>query len=316
MMEEAGRTATLSKLISREKFYKEKALKLEKELIFSQEQVTAMQARIEDLNEKLLSNEENQSENISLQEELNQSKVALKEKVEQEKALLERIETLEAKTESDDVARFEEKIVGYETLLQEVERTINGKEKELTVLKKRLEQFENQSRRSASLSLMDLQKAEKNSDGTHTIQSTAISYSDHAVIFLKDSCLIRGDFVIENLGSNTLFSPSVCFKLNPIDAISLRGKLALNEGSILEGDSNEWSIVQNDWSEEAKERGEVWIAPTQAIKIEAGEQIRIPDLQFNIDTEFCKKVKIDAFVYFNDGEVRNQSMNPILLNFS
>lgn len=318
-MEEPKQAVTLSKLISREKFYKEKALKVERELIFSKEQILALEARIRDLKEAL---DQARSKTTEKQEDLQQklidANLNLQLKEERELELLSKIDQLENSSEPNLNIDYETKIEGYEQLLADIEKTLNLKEKELIILRKRVEVLENQKMKQLPNFQESINPFDTEIASSHISGINAISYSDHAVIFSKDSCIIRGDFVIENLGSENLQSPVICFRVDPIDSITLKGKVQslTSSGLILEEGDGKWSIVQNEWSEKAKERGEIWIAPNQPLVVEPGERIRIPDIQFKIDTQFCNKARIEAFVFFENSDTKLKAINPILLNLT
>lgn len=331
-LEEPKQSVTFSKLIDRERFYKEKALKMERNYLFAKEQIIAMEARIRDLNEhkkeQVRQNRAQSDDNllVELREKIDTLNKDLDETKRtheiREAELLEEIEAFKGSspglTSGSTPSNYKEKIEGYERLLNEIQDTINQKDRELLILRKRIDTLEKKLKHRDFNSQLETSTFFKQEDVTHTTEQKAISYIDHAVILNKESCILRGDCVIENNGDVALDTPIICFRISPIDAVKVKGKIQSLEsgGDALFGEEDwQWSFIESDWSIEAKERGEIWMAPTQPVTLHPNEEIRLSDVQFLIDQTFCKQLTIECFIYFERTQVRIKSVNSIVINF-
>ncbi|MFC4620148.1 hypothetical protein ACFO4N_15650 [Camelliibacillus cellulosilyticus] len=327
-MDEVKQSLNISRLIDREKYYKDKALKLEKSFIFANEKISALEEQLDAL----------VKENQSLTTDKKQVTVKLKETQalydglvrqyeEDKKSARDQIQTLQNEIEvlqknqrtEGDVGRsmYNQRVKGFEQLLAEMEVEINEKEKELSIYKRRLNVLEKRLKLHGEPFLAkkpDL--SEKN-----TIlkpEERAVPYIDYALIINDKRAMIRGDLIIENVGSQPLDTPHVCFRFTPGDAAELKGKILSWEGlgeETIEQESDQWAFLNNDWAEEAKERGEIWVYPLTPMKLEPGERVILPDWQMPFEKKYVSQLAVEVFVYFQGSNYRTKSVNQILVNF-
>lgn len=314
-------TVALSRLIRRETFYKEKALRIEKDLIFAKEQIEALEARIHDLTKK--EREQIEAEREALQTQIKELNQRLEEETvlfkERENDLLAEIEKLKQRSvQSETSSSYKEKIAAYERLLTEIQATINEKEREVIIYKARLESAERRLRQQNAFAELENKAFVNERPSDHNQGAFAISYIEHALILSEENCLIRGECVIENVGTEKLDTPLICFRINPLDVVHLKGKIQderTDEEALVHGMDLTWSLIQSDWATQAKERDELWLMPNRPIALEPGEALRVPDLQFMIHRKYCERVTIEGFIYFKKSNYKIKMVNPIIINF-
>lgn len=121
-----------------------------------------------------------------------------------------------------------------------------------------------------------------------------------------------------NNGLEQLDNPLICFRFQPIDYTNLKGKISSIEQSNIPEDKQEslqWVYIESEWALEARERGEVWVAPMHDLSIPPNRTVSLTDFQIPIKKQFEDSIIIEAFVYFKDQEYRSRAMNQIALNF-
>lgn len=322
-LENPKETVVLSKLMQRESFYKAKALRIEKDLIFANEKIDQLEASIQELIQQeskasLQKEKDFEKFHQEIQDLTNRLQDEALTNKNREAELLKEIEKLKtdiAETKPNQI--MEERITAYERLLTEIQETINEKEREVIIYKARLELFEKRLKQQNAFATVDLNEMEA-SPPSQVIPKKAVFYLEHALIFTEDGCLIRGEGVIENVGTEKLDTPLLCFRISPLDVVTLKGKIQLRETTkdlIVRGLDTNWTLIDNDWANKAKEREEIWLAPDRPISLESTEQLRIPDLQFSINRKYCKHVTIEGFIYFKKSGYKIKMVNPIIINF-
>ena len=327
-MERSRETVALSRLIRRETFYKEKALRIEKDLIFANEIIGTLEARIEDLTKE--ESEQKEAEIKELQSEIEGLHAQIEDltkRLEEESVqynkreteLLSEVEELKQIPVKEQIdPSFSEKIEAYERLLTDIQVTINEKEREVIIYKARLDLLERRIKQQSAFADLDNIEVVSDRAPSHTHDLLAISYIEHAIILSAEDCLIRGECVIENVGTQILDTPLICLRINPLDVVHIKGKIQtgqMDEDTLVEGMELTWSLIQNDWAKEAREREELWITPNRPINLEPGEVLRVPDIQLSINRKYCERVTIEGFIYFKKSEYKIKMVNPIIINF-
>ena len=317
-MSDNNETVSVARLMSRKKYYQEKALTLEKEMIFAQEQLTTVEEKLVKMQKDTESYKKKyETANNQLQELTKDYKRMAEEYGnlrEQADVQLNKVETGEQKQQKS-VAN-ENQVRSYERLLNEVQQSLNEREEELFIYKRRLKMLEKRLNAQGQGLLKErpsLSKKEINDD-----ELRAIAYADFAyIIKTAKSCQIRGSIYIENIGGKALGQPYVCFRFNPGDLAEVRGRILKTEN--LQESKNEnqeqWQFLDNDWSEEARDRGEIWVHPVQPINLGVQEKLTLRDFQIPLQNIYHDYVTIELFVYFQETAYRIKSLNQMLINF-
>lgn len=326
-MDEPKEALSYARLVNRQKYYMEKALKLEKDFIFGKERLAHLEQQL--ANTTLVDKEQKTLYKKSQEElkALNEAYDQLKQKYDQEKKenqgqseeMETKIKTLSKNQRTDhdvDNDTYQQRIKGFERLLSEVQQEINDRETEIAVYKRRLSSLEKRLKTSGEPQLQskpDLGKVNK----IQKPSLKAISYSDYALILDEKRYLIRGDFIIENVGEEPLNSPMLCFRFNPGDTAELKGRIYnINDALSNQAEQQQvkWVFLDNDWAEEAKERGEIWVHPLSKVMIDPGESLTMNDFQIPIESKYVNHLSIEMFVYFQDIDYRIKSANQIIIN--
>ncbi len=284
------------RLASRTKFYQEKSLQLEKKLLFAEEKMEQLE---QDLKDAL--------ENDELTEKLQKKEEEL-EKYHQE---VHRLKVL--LSESNQTA-LENKIKGFEDLMETIEKEMNEREKQIESYKNKIRSLERRMKvqnKNAPEEIQDIDVEKENLNLT--------AYFNHSLICKNESSfVIHGSFHMTNHGLDQLENPLICFRFQPIDYTNLKGKISSLEQSNLtedKQDSLQWIFIENEWAKEARERGEIWIAPMHDLFIAPNQTVSLTDFQIPIKKQFEDSIVVEAFVYFKGQEYRARAMNQIALNF-
>jgi predicted nucleic acid-binding Zn-ribbon protein len=318
-----------SRLISRTTYYQKKALELEKQLFFTEEKFQSLQKQLkhadrerenkesdyEELSDAL---EETKEKYQDIQENLEAVKKELEKKQQENKELIKQLQQPKEPDKGDEgkPEHYKKRIADFEHLLGGVQKELNEKEQQLEVYKSRIKSLE--KRKAPSVGYPE--HSDHDSLSQHTKKGKrAIPYFDYSMILDdKKSCIVRGHFHIENVGDESLTNPYICFRFYPLDASTLKGKIISieqAEQTHSNGSAPQWVYVDDDWGEEAKERGEIWLRPYENTQIEANEKISLNDLQIPIKQHFDEKVIVEAFVYFQNDQYRVKAANQILMTF-
>ncbi|MBN8207268.1 hypothetical protein JI666_00745 [Bacillus sp. NTK071] len=303
-----GEKLSYSRLITRTKYFQEKSLELEKELIFANDQISSLEKQIE-------TSKENDDIIIHLKEELSMLKKEL-EKQTGEHALLQA--ELEAKQETvfqKNGSESQAKIKGYEDLLAAMQIEINDKDKRLQHYQGRIKNLEKRAQYQENHPINEDEEQNETVDDLY-----AISYFNTSLILdKKHSVIIRGDLHIENCGKKNLRNPLVCFRFRPTETAVLKGKIyPIEQAETRSLDYKEgvqWVFPDHDWLEKAKDKGEIWISPLHPVTLVPGEQIGIKSFQIPIRSEFKEPVIVEGFVYFQKENYRIKVSNQIVISF-
>ncbi|MFD2617078.1 hypothetical protein [Terrilactibacillus laevilacticus] len=308
-----------ARLVNRHKYYMEKSLKLEKEFIFVNEKLHQLE---EKLKESQIESEKVSSLNQELQNKyqtLLNSYHTLKEQYAKEREeQLKQIDELQKNQKTEDDRLQDDlyhRIEGYEALLVEVQEEMNAKEKEIDRYKRRIAIMEKRLKANGD-SVVKERPPEIIETSKHS-KVRAMVYTDYAIIFSEKKTIIRGDLIIENIGLESLNNPITCFRFYPGDAAVLKGHI--NHASDmdvndLDQDQVQWVFLENEWSDEARERGEIWIHPLKPLPLAPGETLKVSDFQIPIENEYNDHVSIECFVFFQDNNYKVKSANQILIN--
>jgi hypothetical protein len=288
------------RLISRIEYYKEKALDLEKKLLFAEEKI------------ENLENEINTNESLHLIEEKDKELVKLRAQVEDLAKKLSRFQDHE----------MEKRMNGYEELLKNIQDELNEKDQQIDLYQQRIKSMEKRININRSPEPV-LNENESGSEGEPSAprkkeELHCLSYFDYSVIFTKEKTgFVRGTFYLENTGAESLDNPYICFRFQPAEAASLKGKIISLLASPTQEEMTQsvWMFMDNDWAVEAKDRGEIWICPMKETKIKSGERLTLDDFQIPIRSKIDANITAEAFVYFHKQNYRAKAVNHIAINF-
>ncbi|MFC0189084.1 hypothetical protein ACFFJY_12350 [Fictibacillus aquaticus] len=288
------------RLISRTEYYKEKALDLEKKLLFAEEQI------------EKLENDLNTNGNIKTLE--------LKEK---ELAQLKTdLEDLQYKLRLSQADELEKRIKGYEDLLGKIQIELNEKDQQIDLYQQRVKSME--KRMSINRMLEPSFEGSMQTAGDNTAAGAVkedfrcTGYFDYSVIFTEEkNGFIRGSFTLENTGVQPLSNPHICFRFLPAEAAAMKGKILsmISNPSAEEIGQSQWMYMDNDWAAEAKDRGELWVCPLKETVLLQGARISLNDFQIPFKKQIDNHITVEAFVYFHKENYKIRAANHIAVNF-
>jgi hypothetical protein len=286
------------RLISRVEYYKEKALDLEKKLLFAEESIDRLE------------NETNTQDSLLI----------IEQKDKELSTLQEEVKKLTAKIQKLNDSDYEKKIKGYDELLNSIQEEINDKDQQIDLYQQRIKSMEKRINiNRTSEPVLETDESEPSeADENIKKELNCISYFDYSVIFTHDRTgFIRGSFYIENIGSKTLDNPYICFRFQPAEAIALKGKIISLLASPTQEEMSQsiWMYMDNEWADKARERGEIWICPLRETRQKSGERIALTDFQIPIKSKIDETITVEAFVYYHKQNYRAKAVNHIAVNF-
>ncbi|MFG6496349.1 hypothetical protein P8610_13365 [Fictibacillus sp. UD] len=287
------------RLISRVEYYKEKALDLEKKLVFAEETIERLESE---------TNKDNTLQQIE-EKEIELQK--LRTQVEELTKKLNRLEEHE----------MEKRIQGYEELLKSIQDEINDKDQQIDLYQQRIKSMEkriNINRTSEPVFEDFPQEDDSKSEPKKKQGLNCMSYFDYSVIYTKENNgFVRGSFYLENIGTEALENPYICFRFQPAETCALKGKIVSLIASPSQDEMRQsiWMYMDNEWAEKAKERGEMWICPLRETKFKTGDKLSLDDFQIPFKSTIDKNITVEAFVYFNKQNYRAKAVNHIAINF-
>lgn len=333
-MQEQKERISYGRLVTRASFYRDKALNLEKKVVFAEEQVQSLQDQVRELNEDHTSSQERQKHFEQLKKDFEQLKERhqqlqdgqesreeedslsqqLDEKNQQIETLNQTISELQNGEVTQGGADESERIKQFETLLAEVQTDLNEKEQQLETYQARIRSLE---KRLASQNYTPTRQVATQPERGSKAGKRALAFFDYSIILGEQKeTIIRGNFHLENVGREALSTPFVCFRFYPIDASSLKGKIISIDQAERNDDSTlQWVYMDDEWGENAKERGEVWVRPYQNGNLNPGEKLTLEDFQIPIKKHFEEKIIVEGFVYFQQSEYKEKAANQILITF-
>ena len=303
-----GEKLSYSRLITRTKYFQEKSLELEKELIFANDQIALLEKQIE-------SSKESDEVILQLKKEVKDLQLKLEVQTKEHFLMIQKLEENKATALEDKGMHSKSKMKGYEALLSEMQIEINEKDKLLQHYKGKIKNLEKRAQYQEEPVTFNEESTSNGVEGEY-----AISYFNSSFIMNdKQSVIIRGDLYIENCGTTKLRTPLVCFRFQPFEKAVLKGKIYPIEQaetrSLSSSDQIQWVYTDHDWLEKAKEKGEIWIAPLHPVTLRPGEKIAIESFQIPIKSEFKEPVIIEGFVYFQKENYRIKVSNQIALSY-
>ncbi|MTT30592.1 hypothetical protein GMB86_01000 [Terrilactibacillus sp. BCM23-1] len=319
-MDEGKEVLSYARLVNRHKYYMEKSLKLEKDFIFVNEKLHQLE---EKLKESQIESEKVSSLNHDLQNKyqtlLNSYNTLKEQYAKDHDEQMKRIDELQKNQKTEDDRQQEDlyhRIEGYEALLAEVQEEMNAKEKEIDIYKRRMAILE--KRLKANGDRIIKERPQEITSTPKQSKVRAMVYTDYAIIFGEKKTIIRGDLIIENIGLESLSNPIICFRFYPGDAALLKGHISdandIDVNGLDQEDEVRWVFLENEWSEEARERGEIWIHPLKPLSLASNETLKVSDFQIPIENEYNDHVSIECFVFFQDNHYKVKSANQILIN--
>ncbi|WP_332237521.1 hypothetical protein [Sporolactobacillus sp. KGMB 08714] len=323
-MADHGNTLSMASLADRQKFYRDKALRLEQEIIFTREEALQLQQELKELKLKEKQSgsalQEAEGRLASLKNDyrdlLQKHQEAQKQHDESEK----RIADLEKNQRSDSdmsIETYRYRVKGYEQLLSEVQEQLNDKEKRIALYERRLaileKRLKSEREKPKEPEGQDVERAE----GRFEHRATALL--DYTWVLDERKSLVRGQVLIENTGTASLESPVLCFSFQPEDAADLKGRVYREEDPLTDDDAGgriRWLIMDGDGTGGEEREGEIWIRPSDHLTIAPGETIAFNDFQIPFDYQYSETLHVDCFVFFSGGAYKIKSANQILINAS
>jgi hypothetical protein len=286
------------RLISRVDYYKEKALDLEKKLVFAEETI------------ERLENESNYNDSLLIIEEKDRELANLQNKIDELSKKVNRLQDHE----------MEKRMHGYEELLKSIQEELNDKDQQIDLYQQRIKSMEKRINlnRTPEPVLDDPPKDIGASVKSKKDEFSCMSYFDYSVILTKDKKgFVRGTFYLENTGTQTLENPYICFRFQPAESAALKGKIISLIASPTQDEMEQstWMFMDNEWAEQAKDRGEIWVCPLRETKLNSGERLSLDDFQIPIKSKIDENITLEAFVYFHKQNFRAKAVNHIAINF-
>lgn len=334
-----------ARLVSRTDFYKKKALDLEQQVVFAEENAKAVKHELKQLRNNSARNlKELQTKFNGLEKEREQLR-EVHERVQKEYGQLQadyrRFESEKSQEGTEELTKQleekektindlnetivelnqrkkgsgEERIKEFERLLADVQKDLNGKEEQLNSYRNRVTTLEKRLSNEQSVPVRKV--FSENEEGQKT-DKKVLAYFDYSIVInTEKESIIRGNFHIENIGGKPLGTPFVCFRFYPIDASTLKGKIISIEKAQQGEESRlpRWVYMDGEWGQTAKERGEIWVRPYGEIALKTSEKLTLPDFQIPVRQHFDEKVIVEGFVYFQKSQYKEKSSNQILITF-
>ncbi len=300
-----------SRLMLRTTYYRDRTLNLEKKIGIANE-------KVKDLKKKLTKIEiENNDLNHQVEEFQEMMDLKHLDKLQNEnKLLLTRLEQLAIEQQKTQ-PNIEQKINEYEELLSSIQTDITLKEQQLDYYKSRVKTLENNS--SMYKPPIDRQITEQSTEQENNT-ATIFAYFDYALISKSaHKLIIRGDFHIKNLGNDSFMNPTICVRFSLPELANLKGKILTSEQVTINKQSqtnvSDWMFLQTDWANEAKERGEIWLAPIEQRTLQQGQTLSLTEFQIPINAQFNDTLIVEGFVYLSDPATKIKSSNNIIISY-
>ncbi|MFC7371836.1 hypothetical protein ACFQPF_09110 [Fictibacillus iocasae] len=288
------------RLISRTEYYKEKALDLEKKLLFAEEQIEKLESDLQ------------QNGNAELVETKEKELTHLKAEMEELEYKLKRSENVE----------LEKRISGYEELLSKIQLELNEKDQQIDLYQQRIKSMEKRLNINRMLEPVlageDAAGAAHETSAKEKEEVRCTSYFDYSVIFTEEkNGFIRGSIHMENTGLQPITNPHICFRFLPAEAAAMKGKILslLSNPSAEEIGQSQWMYMDNEWAASAKDRGELWICPLKETVLAPGGQLSLNDFQIPFKKQIDNNITVEAFLYFHKQNYKTKAVNHIAVNF-
>lgn len=312
---------TIASLEDRQKYYRNKALKLEQNMIFAKEELAQLKEELSEKSAKTKKINQTHQELIQQLSDLKKDYEALElryheiqDKLDNAEATIAQLKQNQRATTDLSSETYQHRVQGYERLLGEVQNEINDKDKRIAVYEKRLAILENRLKNERKKVEPVAAAGERNKANYR-----AISYINYAWILSGKKSLIQGSVVIENTGSLPLATPTICFRFHPGDIAALKGHV-IHEEDALAGESeqeeNQWVILDMEDESDMNPTGEIWVRPSESSILNPDQSTAFTNFQIPIDHSYLDSVRIECFVFFGEDTYKIKCGNEIVVNTS
>ncbi|MET1248071.1 hypothetical protein ABWW58_04675 [Sporolactobacillus sp. STCC-11] len=312
---------TIASLEDRQKYYRNKALKLEQSMIFAKEKLAQLKEELSEKSEKTKEINRNHQKLIQQLSDLKKDYEALtlryqeiQDKLDKAEATIAQLKQNQRATTDLSHETYQHRVQGYERLLGEVQKELNDKDKRIAVYEKRLAILENRLKNERK---KVEPVAEPGDRGTANYR--AISYINYAWILSGKKSLIQGNVVIENTGSLPLGTPTICFRFHPGDIAALKGHVLHEEDALAgegEQEENQWIILDMEDESDMNPTGEIWVRPSGSLILNPDQSTAFTNFQIPIDHSYLTSVRIECFVFFGEDMYKIKCGNEIVVNTS
>lgn len=231
-----------------------------------------------------------------------------------------RAEIAQYKNKIAELERLVEKEVVRNKYLQAKVRELNGEkiagfQEEIQRLRKRVIELEVEVEESFQDTIS--REREAASENIKEEKVDFYSYFNFSVILPpkgEDTISVYGDFTIVNTGDVPLEDLVVCFKVKPVGAVTLSGKISdpkLLDGSGRDPEYNEWVWAVEDWRDRIQKNGEYWVKPVLT-SVTNKTTLNALEILFS-ETECKGKVKLESFLYLDSNSPPRASVNKIFI---
>ncbi|WP_134704989.1 hypothetical protein [Ammoniphilus sp. YIM 78166] len=145
-------------------------------------------------------------------------------------------------------------------------------------------------------------------------------YTVHATVKEDRPFMVIGKLIVKNTGNEVLSNPVLCLRATPAAGMKLQGQMVPPNmvermGVQSAGGSKGWKYLEEDWLEKGLEKGEFWISPIETMQIppQGSESLHFQLTIFR--QEPSQTVKLEAFVYFQEHNLRFPAQNRIAFSF-
>lgn len=154
-------------------------------------------------------------------------------------------------------------------------------------------------------------------------EEAEVFFDYHLFVDADDGIKIKifGNLHIKNSGTEILRNPVICIRSTPLESIKITGQIlppnvTKTLGVMNNDGAKGWKFMNDNWIEEAEEKGETWICPIQSLNILPGEMESISNLQISVLKLAEKNIRVEAFVYFIEQGLEFHANNKISLMLS
>ncbi|MDQ0350208.1 hypothetical protein J2R98_000011 [Alkalibacillus filiformis] len=108
--------------------------------------------------------------------------------------------------------------------------------------------------------------------------------------------LALGNYVIENIGSQPITGPYICFKFSDEHPFEFFGKYTSSNSN---GNEQSRRQAQAEWERihHSEQKNEIWLKPSQEMTINPGEQLSFPNFQLKWRGDMPYKATMLGFTY-------------------
>ncbi|MCD7035225.1 hypothetical protein LRR81_13340 [Metabacillus sp. GX 13764] len=149
-------------------------------------------------------------------------------------------------------------------------------------------------------------------------------FLDYQFLFTRASAdspfYLIGKAIVKNTGNVPFQSPLLCLRLSPASKARLQGKIltpkqaaklgAKERSSMLNG----WKYIEDNPLEKAKETGEYWVQPLNAMQVPPGSQTSLDFQLYFTPLASGQAFTCDAFFAANGQKVKISSNNRIVIS--